>query len=275
MVRSLNKIILTCLLFISVWGISQTGSDADHVFRPQDYKDAKQFKDFYKRRNVISKWQINQLKNGALCVRLHNNKTLVEGLKKMGKADLAAQKELELMAINKNIVMAFTRYYNFSKVYFFFSNNSDTLLKGARSGIFVDTNLVVDPKIEMKENFYLLAENDDAYNSSIGFVPEDTARFVKETGNPTKDAAMVIKNKYGHQLKDPFPFYVINKSTVIGTRYVNVLVGTQTVPVELEKKQRVERHYAYVANLNKHFFKFYEESKGFEVNDPDIKPFLY
>lgn len=273
MVQLLNKFVLFFLLFISLGAFSQ--NTANDVFRPEEYKNKEQFADFYKRRSAVGKWQINQLKNGALCVRLHTNKTLIEGLKKMGKADLAAQKELQLMAINKNIVMAFTRYYNFSKVYFFFSDHSDTLLKGARSGIFLDTNLVIDPKIEMKESFYLLAEQDDAYNSSIGFVKEDTAKFVKETGNPSKDAAIVIKNKYGHQLKDPFPFYVLNKSTITGTPVVNVMIGGVIVPVKLEKKLRLERHYVYVSNLNKNFVKFFTENKGYEVTALEIKPFLY
>lgn len=261
------------ILLVSVSGFSQ--SESDKVFRPQEYKDQAQFKDFYRRRNAVGKWQINQLKNGALCVRLHTNKNLIDGLKKMGKADLAAQKEQEMMAINKNIVMAFTRYYNFSKVYFFFSNHSDTLLKGARSGIFLDTNLVVDPKIEMKETFYLLAEKDDAYNSSIGFVKEEDAKLTKETGNASKEAAMVIKNKYGHQLKDPFPFYVLNKSTITGTPVVKVMIGGVIVPVQVEKKQRLERHYAYVNSLNKDFLSFYTKNKDYEVTDADIKPFLY
>ena len=263
------------MLFISVCGISQNKSEADKVFRPDEYKDQEQFKNFYSRRNTVGRWQINQLKNGALCVRLHTNQKLIDGLRKMGKADLATQKEYEMMAINKNIVMAFTKYYTFSKVYFFLSHSSDTLLKGARSGIFVDTNLVVDPNIEMKEAFYLLAEKDDAYNSSIGFVKEDTAKFIRETGNASKEAAMVLKNKYGHQLKDPFPFYVTNKSMIAGTRYVNILVGTKIVPVELEKKQRLERHYAYVSTLNKNLFGFYTQNKDYKVSDPEIKPFLY
>ncbi len=273
MALSLNKIIFAFLFAVSYCGFSQ--SDADKVFRPQEYKNEEQFKNFQKRRNAIGKWQINQLKNGALVVRLHNSKTLIESLRKMGKADLAAQKEQEMMAINKNIVMAFYRCYNFSKVYFFFSNHSDTLLKGARSGIFLDTNLVVDAKIEMKEKFYLLAEQDDAYNSSIGFVREDTARFIKESGNASKDCAMVIKNKYGHQLKDPFPFFVINKSTITGTPVTLVMIGGVIVRVNVEKKQRLEKHYAYVSNLNRYLFNFYNENKDYEVTDPEIKPFLY
>lgn len=256
-------------------GISQTGSDADHVFRPQEYKDQEQFRNFYKRRNAVGKWQINQLKNGALVIRLHTNKTLVDGLRKMGKADLATQKEYEMLAINKNIVMAFTKYYNFSKVYFFFSNHSDTLLQGARSGIFLDTNLVVDPKIEMKETFYLLGEKDDAYNSSIGFVKEEEAKSTKEIGNASKECAMVIKNKYGHQLKDPFPFFVLNKSTINGTPVVNIMVGGVKVPVNVEKKNRLERHFSYVNNLNKNFHNFYNQNKDYQVTEPDVQPFLY
>jgi len=91
MAPSLNKFLFIVFLFTSLAGFSQ--SDADNVFRPKEYKDSKQFENFYKRRNAIGKWQINQLKNGALLVRLQTNKTLIEGLKKMGKADLAAQKE--------------------------------------------------------------------------------------------------------------------------------------------------------------------------------------
>jgi hypothetical protein len=196
MAQLLSKLVVFCLLLVFCNATAQDKNES--VYNPKDYKEGAQFKHFYKRRNEIAKWQINQLKNGALLVRLHNNKTLLESLRKMGKADLATQKEYEMLAINKNIMMAFKRQYNFSAVYFFFSSSSDSLLKGARSGIFLDTNLTVDPAITLKEKFYLLAEKDVVYNSSIGFVQEDTARAIKEIGNPSKEAAIVLKNKYGH-----------------------------------------------------------------------------
>lgn len=273
MAQWLSKIIFALLLFSCAVSVAQDKNKS--VYNPPDYKDNSQFEHFYKRRTAISKWQINQLKSGALVVRLRNNKKLIESLRKMGKADLATQKEYEMMAINKNIVLAFQKYYTFSKVYFFYSHHSDTLLNGARSGIFLDSNLVVDPSIEMKEKFYLLAEQDDVYNSSIGYVKEDTARFVKEIGNPSKEAAMVIKNKYGHQLKDPFPFYVTNKSTVNGTPIVKIKVGDAIIPVTVEKRQRIERHYIYVAALNRYLNDFYKANTGYEVTDDNIKPFLY
>ena len=273
MVPSLNKLILFFLLFISIGVLSQ--NTANDVFRPQEYKDQEQFKHFMKRRNAVGKWQINQLKNGALCVRLHNNKSLVESLKKMGKADLAAQKEYEMMAINKNILMAFSKYYTFSKVYFFYSQHSDSVLNGARKGVFLDTNLAIDPTIEMKESFYLIAEKDNVYNSSIGFIPEDKARSVKEMGNSGIEASIVMKNKYGHQLKDPFPVYVTNFSSLNGTRNVNVRVGNNLVPVVLEKWASIERQYEYVSKLNRFLLRFYSQNKDYEVSDPTIRPFLY
>jgi hypothetical protein len=175
--------------------------------RDKDYKDPKQFERFYKRRWVIAEWQINQLKKGALVVKLRTNQLVIDGLKKAGNYSLAEQKRLETLGMNTNLVRAYMRSYDFSKIYFTYSNNVDTLRKGLRSGIFLDSNLQVDPSIQMTEQFYLLAESDQVYNSSIGFLPEDSAADAIEKGNPIKHATIVVKNKYGHQLKRPFPFY--------------------------------------------------------------------
>jgi hypothetical protein len=272
MVRLLNKFVL---LLVTIPFLSFTQNAIDP---PADYKNRDEFKHFNKRRQAVSKWQINQLKNGALLVRLHDNKFLAEQLRKRGQSDLALQKEHEAFAINKLIVRAFTRYYTFSKVYFFFSDKSDTLLKGARSGIFLDTNLTIDPSVTMAENFYLIAEKDDIYNSSIGFVKEDTARFVKETGNAVKEAPIVIKNKYSHQLKEPFPFFSPYNAKALsqgGNVTVMINYGGRTLPVSLNKRNAPEKHYTYVQYLNKSFDSFYLPNKSFVVSDPDITPFLY
>ncbi len=272
--RSLSKIVF--FLLISLAGFSQTGTDADNVFRPQEYKNQEQFKHFAKRRNAVAKWQINQLKNGALIVRLHDNKRLVESLKKMGKADIATQKEYEAMAINKNIIKGFQRYYTFSKIYFIYSQNYDSLLKGCRGGIFVDSNLTVNNSIEMKESFYMLIEKDDIYNSSIGFVKEDTAKYIKETGNVTKHINyLVMKNKYGHQLKDPFPMTASSNTNDPGSPSTYIIINGTVVDFSVEKHQRLSRYCAFAKNLSMKLTRFYNENKDYEVTDPDIKPFLY
>lgn len=202
-----NRVIF--LFFAFLFSIVSLKAQENNVIPEyKDYKDPKQFENFQKRRTFISQWQINQLKKGAIVVRLQTNQKLIEALTKAGNEKLATQKAAEQFAINKNTMFAYMEHLDFCKVYFIYSNSSDTLLKGARKGIFLDTNLAVNPNIEMTESFYLLAERDYAYNSSIGFVPEDSARFVTEQGNPIKEMAIILKNKYGHQLKKPFPYEV-------------------------------------------------------------------
>jgi hypothetical protein len=273
MARSLNNLFLFASLLISYVCFGQTESDA--VFRPKDYKSQDQFKHFYKRREIISKWQINQLKNGALVVRLHSNRNLIEQLKKKGHADLATQKEHETFALNKDITNAFLKHYAFSKVYFIYSHHSDTLLKGARSGIFLDSNLVIDQNITMAEEFYMIAEKDLIYNSSIGFVPQDTAVFVHETGTSSKEMGVILKNKYGHQLKDPFPYYVVAKGSPSSRVLEYFSYNGATIRVEMNKRYSRDKYELYVLELNYNLRKFHEKYKDFQVTDPDIKPFLY
>ncbi|MGZ3883220.1 MAG: hypothetical protein ACXVP0_07285 [Bacteroidia bacterium] len=273
MARSLNNYIAVFCVLMSV--LCRAQSEADAVFRPHDYKEGDQFSHFKKKRDAISKWQINQLKNGALIVRLHDNRMLIESLKKKGMADIAVQKEHEAFALNKNIVRAFIKNYTFSKVYFFYGHNSDSLLSGARSGIFLDSNLVVDPSITLTENFYMLAEKDLIYNSSIGFVPEDTAKFVREAGNSSKEMGVVIKNKYGHQLKDPFPFCVEAKGSSSATVKEYYNYRGATIRVEMTKRYSGAKYLVYVQKLNNGLLKFYAASKNYEVTNPELKPFLY
>ena len=276
MVRSLNRFICFFLLLVSCFGYSQVQSDADAQYRPQDYKDREAFRHYGKRRKAVAKWQINQLKNGALLVRLHGNKTLIESLKKMGKADLATQKEHENYAYNKNLVKAFRSCYTFSKVYFFFGDHTDTLLNGARSGIFVDTNLTVDNSIVMTETFYMMLEKDDIYNSSIGFVPEDTARYIKERGTVSDHPVYpIMKNKYGHQVKSPFPIGAWVYVEDAGSEYVYKPAGDKMIPISIAKPYRINRMCKFARDLSSRLNKFYETNKGYEVNDPRIKPFLY
>lgn len=185
----------------------------------KDYQDNSQFKNFRKRRIIVGAWQINKLKTeGAIVVKLKTNNLAIEQLIKQEKKELAIEKQLEQFAVNKNTMLAYMENFNFCKVYFIYSGNSDSLLAGKRTGIFLDTNLRVDPSITMTEKFYLIAEKDFAYTSSIGFVPEASAKQLKETGNPIKMMAIVLKNKYGHQLKKPIPYATTEKS-FINTKY--------------------------------------------------------
>ncbi|MEO6303570.1 MAG: hypothetical protein ABIP51_10380 [Bacteroidia bacterium] len=207
MAQLLNKKIIFLLSFLTAvfFMAAQEGNDYQNS---NDYKDPKQFEKFRKRRVLISAWQINQLKeNGALVVKLKTSQKQINALNQVGKTQEATEKKTERFINNKNIMMGYLDNFKFCKIYFIYSNSNDSLLNGARSGIFLDTNLKINPAIVMNEKFYLVAEEDFAYNSSIGFVKEDSAKFVSEHGNPTGGMYdIVIKNKFGHQLKHPFPY---------------------------------------------------------------------
>lgn len=253
----LNRIFI--LLFFSfLCGKAQNDSDDPGN---KDYKDKEQFEKFFKKRKIVGSWQINELKKGALIIKLKTNQNLIDQLNKKGKKDLAEAKRLETFVTNKAIMTAFLDKFTFCKVYFIFSNYSDSLSKGMRRGIFVDTNLAIDPNLELKEKFYMIGERDRVYNSSIGFVPEDSAKLVKETGNPSGyDVLAVIKNKYGHQLKKPFPYvcgYGLKNSGALSSTFVKAvpvyyyLSETYQYKVLIDKTQLID----YKNNEKKQFKK--------------------
>jgi hypothetical protein len=279
----------------------------------REYKDPDQFEKFRKRRIIVSNWQINELKKGALVVRLKTNKMLIDELLKQGNTKLAEERRLEQYAINKNTMFAFLDNFQFCKVYFIYSNSSDSLLNGTKRGIFLDTTLSVNPSIVMSESFYLLAERDYGYNSSIGFVPEDSAKRVIEKGNPVKQMAFLVKNKYGHQLKHPFPYYVKEKNfmdaafdfpiqtardPLTGQTYITFIInrtylkdlknnpknatvtpkmGPAKNIVKVKKQFTYEKLAESVTELNDNLDRFYKDNATPDVTriDQTIRPFLY
>ncbi len=273
--RLLNNLFY-CFLFISAFSLAQSGTS-----KVPEYHNKEQFKKFKKRANTVAAWQIQNLRFGALVVRLQNNQRKVDALKKAGQIDLANEVIASTQFYNKLMMRVYTKELKFCKVYFIYAQLSDSLLNGARTGIFLDSTLNVNPAINMTQNFYVIAEKDYVYNSSIGFVREDTARYVKETGNRTIDVAVVLKNKYGHQLKQPFPVFV--KRAFLKSS--SVYEAKETIQVSpnvfkefsflISKDVTFEKQSAYVMQLNTDLNLFYNKSQGTQINDPAIKPFLY
>jgi hypothetical protein len=299
MVHWLNRFLITLCCF--VFSTSAFSQDDFERSSDKDYKDQDQFEKFYKRRKIVSAWQINKLKTGAIVVKLKADNLLIEALLKRGDKRLAEQKRLEAAIRNINLYKAFSDNYKFSKVYFIYSNFSDSLLNGARSNIFLDSNLIIDNRIIMSEDFYLISESDNLYNSSIGFLPEDSARSAVERGNPTMASLpIVLKNKYGHQLKKPFP-YTCGPGILISYKNANRLLTINGIPIpyniegtNLGKNKTeylyegkalvlsIEGGYTYkwlsiaIDNLNRALESFYRESPLPPADKLEfVKPFLY
>ncbi len=308
MVLLLNKKILFLICFIaSAFFIN--AQEGNEYQNNNDYKDPKQFEKFRKRRHAIAAWQINQLKDGALVVKLKTNIKQINAFNSHGEKDKGTEKIIETYIVNKNIMTAYLDNFKFCKIYFIYSNSHDSLLKGVRSGVFLDTNVAIDPNITMTEKFYLIAEKDFSYNSSIGFVKEDSAKFVRENGNPSGGMYdVVMKNKYGHQLKRPFPYlggfgkkiigylgpipmyykyeenkitYTVDKTQLFDRQQSSSKnfkpqpAGFKTLT--LHKGDVYESISFGVEQLNDNLKQFYQSNPKPEEDkmDPEIKPFLY
>ncbi|MDI9341093.1 MAG: hypothetical protein QM534_11040 [Sediminibacterium sp.] len=281
MALQLNKLVLVLGLLLS--GVLCAQKNSDNITRPPDDDPVSpngDFSKFEKRRKNVAKWQIKELKDGAIIVRLQTNKLAIEKLRKAGNEEGAVKKENETIALNKLYYRAFTNHFRFCKLYFIYTTSTDSLLKGVRKGIFLDSNLVTNDSIKLDVAYYLLADKDVVYNSSIGFVSEEQAPKVREAGTPTKQAFIVLKNKYGHQLKNPFPYFVLYnsffKSEGLDKDYiVAIQKNGQVVNVPLDKQYRQERLNKMAMNLSRELGRFYEENKTFILKDKDLEKYLY
>lgn len=173
-----------------------------------NFKTDSSFISFGKYRESVAKAQIVSLKNGgALLVRLKTNANTINRLKAAGNMDLATQVERETRLNNKTIMRAYTNEFKFCPVYFFNSDCSDSVKHKSLVGIFVDSNLIVDPTTVCNASFYLVAEQGSIYDSSLGLVSEQQAPKAIEHGTPSKEVSIVLKNRYFIQLNKPFPYY--------------------------------------------------------------------
>lgn len=264
------------LLLISISLVAQ-----EVPVNEREYHNKDQFKKYGKRADIVAAWQVQNLKFGAVVVRFQTNQRKIDGYRKLGQEKKALEVIAETEFYTKLMMKAYAKEFSFCKVYFMFAHSSDSLLKGVRKGIFIDTTLKVNESIVMNETFYILAEKDHVYNSTIGFVKEDTARYVNEVGNKTIDAAVVLKNKYGHQLKSPFPYFIKKsfiKSSSFYLQIGNVVISPgviKEVKFYLSKDITPEKQGIYLRQLSETLQRFYQQSQGLQVNDPSIKPFLY
>lgn len=205
MVQKSNKLLIILCLLVNLFSFAQENGVT--LEKNTDYKNDSTYKNFNTLRVDVAKAQINLLKNGALLVRLKTNSGTVSKLKAAGNMDLATQVERETYLTNKAIVRGFVNEFKFCPVYFFNSDYSDSVKHKKLDGILLDTNLHIDSTIQCKASFYLVAEQGTVYESSLGFVPENQAHKASEKGAASKEAAIVVKNRYFIQVHKPFPVY--------------------------------------------------------------------
>jgi len=142
--------------------------------------------------------QISELKDGVLLVRLFTKTKGIESLRKKGAAARANQIEQEVKAHNLNIVKAFEEVFSFSKVAFFFSDDSEAVKSGDFGQVsFLNENLEVDTSVN-PANFGTVYIGEF---SKIESVNEETNQVSRGF------SAFIIRDAAFNQLKKPFPYY--------------------------------------------------------------------
>ncbi len=245
--RCKREMALITMMLFSVFSFSQE----DHTKPPKvdNFKADSSYANYNELRFDVAKAQIISLKNGgALLVRLKTNANTINRLKAAGNMDLATQVERETQLNNKAIIRAYTHEFKFCPVYFFNSDCSDSVKYKKLAGIFVDSNLVLNPSIVCNAPFYLVAEQGSIYDSSLGLVSESQAGKAVERGTPSKEVFIAVKNRYFIQLHKPFPYY--------------------------QQGYSIKKYSDYVKKFNAQLTDFYKKSSAWIIPS-EVKEYVY
>ena len=168
--------------------------------------------DHYKNQEskIYARYSINKLKKGVLIVRLKTKQRSIDALLKRGMKKKAKKIENEIHEYNMDIMHAFEKNYNFSDVYFFYSDNTQKVKDMQFNSIFLNKDLVVDPSIKLNPlyDFYMIADFDQV-------------RTLDENGKYSSQSliseALVIKDRDFEQMSRPFPLFVKtgNKNQIV------------------------------------------------------------
>jgi hypothetical protein len=153
-----------------------------------------------KERKEFAYQSIKELKEGALVVRLktnHRKIQLLENTLKSSSLKKNQRKRHQAMLdgtiktrddFNKAIADIFMDSFSFCSVYLMHDTSTNSLKKGIKSGIFLDSNQVVDPSIKLIESTIFIIN----YKKKSSEFPFDVLRM----------------QKLKERLDDPFPYYM-------------------------------------------------------------------
>ena len=149
-----------------------------------------------------AKENITVLKSGALFVRLRTSELKITALKNKGLVKEAEEIRIAQEITNKQIIEAFRKEYNFSKVYFFYSNYSTKVKEGNYNGCLMNVNMEIDSSFTGDK--YLIGEFDESTTTQMD--------------------AFFIKDKNYEQLKKTFPFFIKQNEFLVSTRSYEEIV---------------------------------------------------
>jgi hypothetical protein len=151
-------------------------------------------------------YYVRHLSSGALLVSLQERAMGIASLRKMGYDASANQIIKQQLLQNKIIVNGFRKRFNYCPVYFFYNTNNDSVLAGHTNGIFLDTNLVVDPTIKLRESFFLVAEEGDMEMADQA-TDEDSANAQPVATYTVRSGGILVMDSRFKVLHSPFPYF--------------------------------------------------------------------
>lgn len=187
--RSLGKIIF---LLLTLYPCISSGQ-SDSLFNMSTYDEMR--------------YLTSRLRSGALLVRLKARAKTIEQLQQMGDLKSADKVRQQQFNENKFIMDCFIKQFDYCPVYFFYNTSNDSIRQNKLQHIFLDSNLVVNPAIQMKEKFFLIAEEGDVeisnqQNNSDTVVTVPLASYTIRSGG-----IRVMDNQF-RLLRQPFPYFV-------------------------------------------------------------------
>lgn len=172
--------------------------------------------DYKQWQNAISVWQIEQLKDGVILVRLSTRKNSIEALYGAGDEAKAKQVEKEVEIMNNAIIQGFKTEFDFCDVYFFESNYSESV-KSHRLDevVFIDKVLAGDKEVDLNDVNFFIAEFTTLRSDTVrtkklskyGSGIQDTTSSYYSSSN-LGIPGLVVKSDQFIQLTNPFPYYV-------------------------------------------------------------------
>lgn len=274
------------LLFNSTLNVDKTADNNWQVgIRYNLSKDKK--KPTYRRlKRLHALEDIVALKKGNVLVRLKTSQSKIEALQKAGKVEKAEKVKNKQAEENRQIVRAFKKEFDFTNVYFFYSQNSKAVKANKLSNIFLNEKLMLDSSIQVDESkasyvielAYIEADTNQVF---AHYIDRSTGSFEQQRqatfhGSPNLGfKAFVIKTQKFEQLLKPFPYYsrFILPSLIKHPEQL-LFIGPLVVPL-----LSATSYDSSVRNLNNKLHKFYrkkdKKKKRWYKRDYDFyKPYL-
>ena len=194
-----------------------------------------------KKRLAIGKEVINELKSGALIVRLRtgnnkimayermtNSSSISESKKQFFEKKIAEAKD-EIDSENKNLMQALNEEYEFSDVLFMPDTAVQKLIEGKQAGYFYNEQLEIDPSISLNEKPFYIA-------------------FYGPTSRATKtgEEGIVVLDRSFVELVEPFP------------HYTGLTTVRKTFDKVFNKKEDIYFFKLMVERFNKRLVDFYD-----------------